>query len=131
VASLGIWLFGFGGFPYTDFARKTAEEFGLGGSPDWAVIAIFVDLTGTTGMLTGVAAATGEEIGWRGFLVPELAKTLPFTGVALVSGLMWASWHYPITAVVYRDAGLPPWFWLLTPLPSSPSRSASPRPGCG
>ena len=32
---------------------------------------------------------------------------LPFTGVALVSGLIWAAWHYPITAVVYRDAGLP------------------------
>ena len=64
-------------------------------------------------MLSGVAAATGEEIGWRGFLVPELAKVLPFTGVALVSGLIWAAWHYPIIAVVYRDAGLPPWFWLL------------------
>ena len=56
-------------------------------------------------MLSGVAAATGEEIGWRGFLVPELAKVLPFTGVALVSGLIWVSWHYPITAVVYRNAG--------------------------
>jgi membrane protease YdiL (CAAX protease family) len=78
------------------------------------VIAMFVVLTGTAGMLSGVAAATAEEIGWRGFLVPELAKVLPYTGVALVSGLIWAAWHYPITAVVYRDAGLPPWFWLLT-----------------
>ena len=67
---------------------------------------MFVILTGTTGMLSGVAAATGEEIGWRGFLVPELAKVLPFTAVALVSGLIWAAWHYPIAAVVYRDAGL-------------------------
>jgi CAAX protease family protein len=113
VASLGIWIFGFGGFPNTEFVAKTAEGFGLSGVPDWVVIAMFVILTGTTGMLSGVAA-TGEEIGWRGFLVPELAKVLPFTGVALASGLIWASWHYPITAVVYRDAGLPPWFWLLT-----------------
>jgi membrane protease YdiL (CAAX protease family) len=65
-------------------------------------------------MFTGVAAATGEEIGWRGFLVPEFANVLPFTGVALVSGLIWAAWHYPITGVVYRGAGLPSWFWLLT-----------------
>jgi membrane protease YdiL (CAAX protease family) len=78
------------------------------------VIAMFVVLTGTTGMLSDVAAATGEEIGWRGFLVPELAKVLPFTGVAVVSGLVWAAWQYPITAVVYRDAGLPSWFWLPT-----------------
>jgi hypothetical protein len=58
----------------------------LGGAPDWVVIAMFVVLTGTTGMLTGVA---------------------------LVSGLVWAAWRYPITAVVYRDAGLPSWFCLL------------------
>src|SRR5262245_16597869 len=113
-ASSGIWIFGFGGFPNTDFVRKTAAAYGLGGTPEWIVIAIFVVLTGTIGVLSGVAAATGEEIGWRGFLVPGLAKLLPFTGVALVSGLIWASWHYPITAVVYRDVGVPPWFWLLT-----------------
>jgi membrane protease YdiL (CAAX protease family) len=83
IASLGTWLFGFGGFPNSEFLGQTA-------------------------------AAAGEEIGWRGFLVPELAKVLPFTGVALVSGLIWASWHYPITGVVYRDADLPAWFWLLT-----------------
>jgi membrane protease YdiL (CAAX protease family) len=114
VASLGIWLFGFGGFPNIEFVLQTADTFGLGEAPDWVVIAMFVVLTGTTGMLSGGAAATGEEIGWRGFLVPELAKVLPFTGVSLVSGLIWAAWHYPITAVVYRDAGLPSWFWLLT-----------------
>jgi membrane protease YdiL (CAAX protease family) len=89
VASLGIWIFGFGGFPNSDFVQTTAEAFGLGRAPDWVVIALFVVLTGTTGMVSGVAAATGEEIGWRGFLVPELAKVLPFTGVALVSGLIW------------------------------------------
>jgi membrane protease YdiL (CAAX protease family) len=78
------------------------------------IIVVFVVMQGTAGMLTGVATATGEEIAWRGFLVPELAKVLPFTGVALQSGVIWAAWHYPITSVVYRDVGLPAWFWLLT-----------------
>jgi membrane protease YdiL (CAAX protease family) len=87
---------------------------GMPGTPHWVVIALFVLLQGTTGMVAGVGAAAREEIGWRGFLVPELAKVLPFTGVALLSGFIWASWHYPITAVVYRDAGLPPSFWLPT-----------------
>ena len=75
---------------------------------------LFVLLQGTTGMVAGVGAAAGEEIGWRGFLVPEFARVLPFTGVALLSGFIWAEWHYPITAVVYRDANLPPAFWLAT-----------------
>jgi membrane protease YdiL (CAAX protease family) len=114
VASLGTWLFGFGGFPNGDFVTTTAAGLGMPGAPAWVVIALFVALTGTTGMVAGVGAAAGEEIGWRGFLVPELARVLPFTGVALASGFIWAAWHYPITAVVYRDADLPPWFWLST-----------------
>jgi membrane protease YdiL (CAAX protease family) len=114
VASLGTWILGFGGFPNHEFVASTADGLGLRGAPTWVVIALFVALQGTTGMVVGVGAAAGEEIGWRGFLVPQLARALPFTGVALVSGLIWAAWHYPITAVVYKEAGLPPWFWLLT-----------------
>ncbi|MET0756565.1 MAG: CPBP family intramembrane glutamic endopeptidase [Mycobacterium sp.] len=114
VASLGIWIFGFGGFPNTDAVHQAAEALGLAGAPTWIVIAMFVVVQGTAGMVAGVGAAAGEEIGWRGFLVPELAKVLPFTGVALLSGMIWASWHYPITSVVYRDVGLPAWFWLLS-----------------
>ena len=114
VGSLGTWSFGFGGFPNVKFVHQVAEAFGLTGAPDWLVIVIFVLLQGTVGMMTSVAAATGEEIGWRGFLVPELARVLPFTGVALVSGLIWAFWHYPITPVVYRSVGVPAWFWLPT-----------------
>jgi hypothetical protein len=42
-----------------DQRRPDAEAFGLGGAPDWVVIAMFVVLTGTTGMFTGVALVSG------------------------------------------------------------------------
>ena len=29
-------------------------------------------------------------------LVPELSRLMPFTGVALVSGVLWAVWHWPL-----------------------------------
>jgi membrane protease YdiL (CAAX protease family) len=61
------------------------------------VIAMFVVLTGTTGMLSDVSAATGEEIGWRGLLVPELAKGLTFTFVAVAIGFAQA-WLRPSRA---------------------------------
>jgi uncharacterized protein len=54
VASLAIWILGFGGFPNSQFVRQTADAFGVGGAPDWAVIAMFVVLTGTTGMIAGI-----------------------------------------------------------------------------
>ena len=34
VASLGIWIFGFGGFPNTDAVHQAAEALGLAGAPD-------------------------------------------------------------------------------------------------
>jgi membrane protease YdiL (CAAX protease family) len=39
--------------------------------------------------------ACGEEIGWRGVLVPNLARHFSFTASALVSGVAWALWHWP------------------------------------
>lgn len=39
---------------------------------------------------------TGEEVGWRGFLLPELTRRTSFLTAGLVSGLIWAVWHYPL-----------------------------------
>lgn len=40
-------------------------------------------------------AAFGEELGWRGFLLPRLAG-LGRTRAGLASGALWAAWHIPI-----------------------------------
>ena len=57
----------------------------------------------TVGVLTCFIPALGEEIGWRGFLVPELAKRTTFTNTALVSGAIWAVWHYPLFLVGFAE----------------------------
>lgn len=44
----------------------------------------------------GLLAALGEEIGWRGFLVPELARTHRFATVVWISALIWLLFHAPI-----------------------------------
>lgn len=41
-------------------------------------------------------AAAGEEFGWRGFLVPELARFQTFTKLALISAAIWTIWHFPL-----------------------------------
>jgi uncharacterized protein len=49
-------------------------------------------------------ATLGEEIGWSGFLVPQLAKQYGFTTAALTRGIVWSVWHYPmIIAGVYTN----------------------------
>ena len=51
-------------------------------------------------------AALGEELGWRGLLLAELAP-LGFWKVSLVTGLVWGIWHTPLVAVGLQFSGNP------------------------
>jgi uncharacterized protein len=86
-----VWVAGLGG---VDLAR-----FQTGVAP-------FVIL----GSLHSLASATGEELGWRGFLVPTLARTMSFGRTALLSGAIWATWHVPLILFADYNAGTPAWF---------------------
>ncbi len=60
------------------------------GSP----LALFESTLGNT-LAFAIPIMLFEELAWRGFLVPELAKFLSFSRVALVSGGACALFHYP------------------------------------
>lgn len=60
-----------------------------------AILLSFVTAA-TGGFLFLSVLSIGEEVGWRGFLVPELAKITSFLTAGVVSGLVWAVWHYPL-----------------------------------
>ena len=107
-----VWLSGLGAFADADFARRTAEQFGWANFPPSFTLALFVLLTATLGLVGKTSRALGEEIGWRGFLVPELAKVVGFPGVALISGLMWAAYHFPVLIFADYNAGTPVWYGL-------------------
>lgn len=38
----------------------------------------------------------GEEVGWRGFALPHLQKSMKPITAALVLTVMWALWHWPL-----------------------------------
>jgi membrane protease YdiL (CAAX protease family) len=68
----------------------------------------------TVGLFDKFSRALGEEIGWRGLLVPELLKVTTFRRTAIISGLIWGAWHIP--AMLYADygaAGTPMGFQLV------------------
>ncbi len=52
-----------------------------------------------------------EEIGWRGFALPLLQRTLAPIWAALVLGVIWAVWHLP----AFLLSGTPQSAWSLTP----------------
>jgi len=111
VAYLVVWTFGFGGFPNHAYMDQITKRMSLGLSPAASSL-LYVALTGTFGMAGSLSNALGEEIGWRGFLVPELSKTFSFTATSLISGVVWAAWHAPILVGGDYNAGTRAWYGL-------------------
>jgi membrane protease YdiL (CAAX protease family) len=107
-----VWLTPLGGFLDADFLKRTADQFGWANFPPCLVLGLFVLLTATLGLVGKTSRALGEEIGWRGFLVPELSKLVGFTGVGLISGLMWAAYHFPVLLFADYNKGAPAWYSL-------------------
>ena len=107
-----VWETGLGGFADSEFVRRTAETFGWRNLSPAVTLALFLVLTATLGLVGKTSRALGEEIGWRGFLVPELSKVAGFGGISLISGAMWAVYHFPVLIFADYNAGTPVWFGL-------------------
>ena len=79
----------------------------------WIIDPSLKPLTGllvilVAGAVTGTVAAAGEEIGWRGLLVLELAKISSFRATAMLSGIIWALWHLPLMIGANYHGGTTP-----------------------
>lgn len=97
-----IWIFGFGELANAETITNWANELGLmgiGSLNTTSIVIIAIVLLGTVEVIRASATTLGEEIGWRGFFIFELRKVLSFTGVSLFSGIIWATWHWPL--IVY------------------------------
>ena len=107
-----IWIAGWGGFYNHTFVNETAKSFGWEQLPNGLVILLYFVITGIYGMARSLSSALGEEIGWRGFLVPELSKTASYTKTSLIVGCIWAVWHFPVLIFADYNSGTPAWYGL-------------------
>jgi membrane protease YdiL (CAAX protease family) len=106
---LVVWLTGLADFDPSVLSRVADRGFGFKADPLPALGIIL-----TVGLLQSTIAATGEEIGWRGLLFPELARKIAAPTAALATGAIWASWHYPILLFGgYANTVAPLWFSLI------------------
>jgi membrane protease YdiL (CAAX protease family) len=112
LAYIIIWTMNWGGFYNKEFVREVSTSFGWKGLPEGVVIFFYIIVTGIFGMVGSSARALGEEIGWRGFLVPELFKRFGYTKTSLITGMIWSVWHYPILLFADYNSGTPAWYGL-------------------
>lgn len=67
-------------------------------------------ITAIIGTVISMLTALGEEIGWRGFLVPRLSTVIGEKRTLLLTGLIWGLWHCPILISGIYMPGTPVWF---------------------
>jgi membrane protease YdiL (CAAX protease family) len=71
------------------------EGIGLSGAPPVLKLAVSIAVNMTLGTALAAISATGEEIGWRGYMLTRLIDA----GVSrpvLISGVIWGAWHMPL-----------------------------------
>lgn len=64
------------------------------------------------GAVLNLIPALGEELGWRGWLLPKLLPlgTVP---ALLASGVIWGLWHAPLILLGYNYPDAPGWLGLV------------------
>jgi membrane protease YdiL (CAAX protease family) len=90
-----VWLLGLG-------------KLNLGALGDNPSMVLLQNLT--IRVLASVLLAVGEEIGWRGLLVPQLHSMNSFARTALISGVIWGVWHIPLIIGGGYTSGAPTWY---------------------
>jgi uncharacterized protein len=102
IAALCGWLTvdltGFSGFAALIAARVPA---GTPLPPTGVLIAAQAASIPVAASTVNALAAFGEELGWRGFLVPALRRYGTWASL-LISGVVWGLWHAPIILLGYN-----------------------------
>ncbi|MGI9628020.1 MAG: CPBP family intramembrane glutamic endopeptidase [Longimicrobiales bacterium] len=96
------WALGIAGF----------DPGGLAGDSGRGTLEV-IALAATVGVLQSAIPALGEEIGWRGLLVPELAKAFSYTKVSIFCAVVWSVYHFPALLFADYTSDAPRWYALV------------------
>jgi membrane protease YdiL (CAAX protease family) len=112
IGYVAVWLSGLGGFPNGKTVDSLKAVLGIPSLSTSLVILLWTFLSLIGGTARSMASALGEQIGWSGFLSPRLAERYGFTRAAFMTGVVWATWHFPILFFADYDSASPVWFSL-------------------
>ncbi|MES3038031.1 MAG: CPBP family intramembrane glutamic endopeptidase [Bdellovibrionota bacterium] len=81
---------------------------------DWEKLGTSISGFSVLQFVWAIAFVTGEEYGWRGYLLPELNKVMGPIISASIVGIIWAIWHGPLVYILATVMGAPQSPLLLT-----------------
>lgn len=96
--------------PLEKFTARAGAIAGVG----IALSLIIVFLTTLVGLVPGALMVFGEELGWRAYLLPKLVP-LGLRRATLLTGIVWAVWHWPYIYIGLNYQGHP-WLGMLAML---------------
>ena len=108
------------GFPLLYLAALAVYAVSTGAAPDFATPPVTKLVPAGLSLLVVAPAwllyeifTNGEEIGWRGYLLPRLqSRNRPLVATLIVAAV-WAAWHFPKFLVVPATYEYPLWLWLV------------------
>lgn len=93
----------------TGIGGAGSEVAALGGGPARSLWVLVVLLAHN--LLLG--GALGEEIGWRGYLLPRLMQRMSPAAASVVVGVVWGAWHLPIDVYAGQESIGIPGLWAV------------------
>ena len=97
--------------PYMVYWRLYPENFAYRGDSALLILRDILPVM-VMGTFLSMLSALGEEIGWRGFMVPALYERLGLNRTLLISSLFWCCWHLPLLIAGGYMPGTPLWYQL-------------------
>lgn len=101
---------------FSAFQRQIDTQLAGAGSQEIAVstgVLVALQLLAIPlGAFLNLIPALGEELGWRGWLLPKLVPLGTIPALA-ISGLIWGLWHAPLVLLGYNYALAPGWLSLI------------------
>ena len=81
--------------PYLIYWNRYPDDFAYSGVPIHIVLS---DITPSLiiGVFLGLITALGEELGWRGYMLPALIERVGKKKSLFITSLFWVVWHLPL-----------------------------------